>query len=49
MEYPRRAGSAAEFADAAMFLIRNSMINAEVLRLDGGARPPARTRWTASA
>jgi NAD(P)-dependent dehydrogenase (short-subunit alcohol dehydrogenase family) len=49
MEYPRRAGTAEEFADAAMFLIRNPMINGEVLRLDGGARPPARTRWTAAA
>ncbi|MBA4090688.1 MAG: 3-hydroxyacyl-CoA dehydrogenase [Sphingobium sp.] len=49
MEFPRRAGTAEEFADAAMFLIRNPMINAEVLRLDGGARPPARTRWTAAA
>ena len=49
MEFPRRAGMAEEFADAAMFLIRHPMINAEVLRLDGGARPPARTRWTAAA
>lgn len=49
MEFPRRAGTAQEFADAAMFLIRSPMINAEVLRLDGGARPPARTRWTAAA
>jgi NAD(P)-dependent dehydrogenase (short-subunit alcohol dehydrogenase family) len=49
MEYPRRAGTAEEFADAAMFLIRSPMINGEVLRLDGGARPPARTRWTAAA
>lgn len=49
MEFPRRAGTAEEFADAATFLIRNPMINGEVLRLDGGARPPARTRWTAAA
>lgn len=49
MEFPRRAGAAEEFARAAMFLIRNPMINAEILRLDGGARPPARTRWTAAA
>jgi NAD(P)-dependent dehydrogenase (short-subunit alcohol dehydrogenase family) len=49
MEFPRRAGTAEECADAAMFLIRNPMINAEILRLDGGARPPARTRWTAAA
>lgn len=49
MEFPRRAGTVEEFADAATFLIRNPMINGEVLRLDGGARPPARTRWTAAA
>lgn len=49
MEFPRRAGTAEEFADAATFLIRHPMINGEVLRLDGGARPPARTRWTAAA
>ena len=48
-EFPRRAGQAEEFAEAALFLIRTPYINAEVLRLDGGARPPARTRWTAPA
>lgn len=48
-EFPKRAGRADEFAEAALFLIRSSYINAEVLRLDGGARPPARTRWTAPA
>lgn len=49
MEFPRRPGTAEECADAALFLIRHPMINGEVLRLDGGARPPARTRWTAAA
>lgn len=49
MEFPRRPGTAQECADAAMFLIRHPMINGEILRLDGGARPPARTRWTAAA
>lgn len=48
-EFPKRAGRAEEFAEAALFLIRTPYINAEVLRLDGGARPPARTRWTAPA
>ena len=48
-EFPKRAGRAEEFAEAALFLIRAPYINAEVLRLDGGARPPARTRWTAPA
>lgn len=46
-EFPKRAGRPEEFAEAAAFLIQSPYINAEVLRLDGGARPPARTRWTA--
>lgn len=46
-EFPKRAGRADEFAQAALFLIQSPYVNAEVLRLDGGARPPARTRWTA--
>lgn len=48
-EFPKRAGQPDEFAQAALFLIQSPYVNAEVLRLDGGARPPARTRWTVSA
>lgn len=48
-EFPKRAGRAEEFAEAALFLIRTPYVNGEVLRLDGGCRPPARTRWTAPA
>lgn len=48
-EFPRRAGTAQEFADVVEFLIRTPLINAEVIRLDGGARPPARTRWGAGS
>jgi NAD(P)-dependent dehydrogenase (short-subunit alcohol dehydrogenase family) len=44
-EFPRRAGRAEEFAAVAEFLIRTPLINGEVIRLDAGARPPARTRW----
>lgn len=44
-EFPRRAGRADEFADVVEFLIRTPLVNAEVIRLDGGARPPARTTW----
>ena len=44
-EFPKRAGTAEDFAEAVLFLIRNPLINGEVLRLDGGARPPARTTW----
>lgn len=47
VEFPRRAGSPEEFADLAMTIIRSTMLNGEVIRLDGGTRPPARTRWTA--
>jgi NAD(P)-dependent dehydrogenase (short-subunit alcohol dehydrogenase family) len=44
-EFPKRAGTAEDFAEAVLFLIRNVLVNGEVLRLDGGARPPARTQW----
>ena len=46
-EFPKRAGRADEFAQLAMFIVRNAMLNGETIRLDGGTRPPARTRWTA--
>lgn len=48
-EFPKRGGRADEFASAAEFLIRNPLVNGEVLRLDGGARPPARTMWASGA
>jgi len=44
-EFPKRAGTGADFAAAVDFLIRTPLVNGEVLRLDGGARPPARTMW----
>lgn len=47
-EFPKRAGRADEFAELAMFVIRNPMLNAEVIRIDGGTRPPARTTWASS-
>ncbi|WEK45937.1 MAG: SDR family oxidoreductase [Candidatus Andeanibacterium colombiense] len=47
-EFPKRAGTADEFAAVAEFIIRTPLINGEVIRLDGGARPPARTAWSAS-
>ena len=45
VEFPKRAGTAEDFAAAVEFLIRTPLVNGEVLRLDGGARPPARTTW----
>jgi NAD(P)-dependent dehydrogenase (short-subunit alcohol dehydrogenase family) len=48
-EFPRRAGTAGEFAELAAFIVRSPLLNAETIRLDGGARPPARTLWTAGA
>jgi NAD(P)-dependent dehydrogenase (short-subunit alcohol dehydrogenase family) len=45
VEFPKRAGTAEDFAAAVDFLIRTVLVNGEVLRLDGGARPPARTKW----
>ncbi len=45
VEFPKRAGTGEDFAAAVDFLIRTTLVNGEVLRLDGGARPPARTQW----
>ena len=45
VEFPKRAGTGEDFAAAIDFLIRTPLVNGEVLRLDGGARPPARTKW----
>jgi NAD(P)-dependent dehydrogenase (short-subunit alcohol dehydrogenase family) len=45
VEFPKRAGTGEDFAQAVDFLIRAPLVNGEVLRLDGGARPPARTQW----
>lgn len=44
-EFPKRAGTADEYAAVAEFLIHTPLINGEVVRLDAGARPPARTKW----
>jgi NAD(P)-dependent dehydrogenase (short-subunit alcohol dehydrogenase family) len=48
VEFPRRAGNPREFAELALFIVRNPLLNGDVIRLDGGTRPPARSRWTAS-
>jgi NAD(P)-dependent dehydrogenase (short-subunit alcohol dehydrogenase family) len=47
-EFPRRAGRADEFAEVADFIIRNPLLNGDVIRLDAGTRPPARTEWSTS-
>jgi NAD(P)-dependent dehydrogenase (short-subunit alcohol dehydrogenase family) len=47
-EFPRRAGRADEFAEVVRFLIGMPLINAEIIRLDAGTRPPARTEWSTS-
>ena len=44
-EFPKRAGTADEYGAVAEFLIHTPLINGEVVRLDAGARPPARTKW----
>jgi NAD(P)-dependent dehydrogenase (short-subunit alcohol dehydrogenase family) len=46
-EFPRRPGTTREFAELALFILRNPMLNGDVIRLDGGTRPPARTSWAA--
>jgi NAD(P)-dependent dehydrogenase (short-subunit alcohol dehydrogenase family) len=45
-EFPKRAGRADEFAKVAMFIVENPLLNGEVIRLDAGTRPPARTQWS---
>jgi NAD(P)-dependent dehydrogenase (short-subunit alcohol dehydrogenase family) len=40
--FPRRLGTADEFASMALELITNTYMNAEVIRLDGGVRLPPR-------
>lgn len=46
-EFPKRAGRAEEYGQVAEFIIRTPLINGEIIRLDAGARPPARTKWAA--
>ena len=48
VEFPKRAGTGEDFAQVVEFLIRTPLVNGEVVRLDGGARPPARTQWASS-
>jgi NAD(P)-dependent dehydrogenase (short-subunit alcohol dehydrogenase family) len=40
--FPRRLGRPAEFADLALHIVSNSMINGECIRLDGSLRMPPR-------
>ncbi|KAI0509124.1 short chain dehydrogenase [Xylaria bambusicola] len=42
MEFPRRAGKPAEFAQLVKQIIENSMLNGTVIRLDGGLRMPSK-------
>ncbi|OYW45845.1 MAG: 3-hydroxyacyl-CoA dehydrogenase [Sphingomonadales bacterium 32-68-7] len=46
-EFPKRAGRAEEFAEVVEFIVRTPLLNADVIRLDAGTRPPARTQWSA--
>lgn len=42
MEFPKRMGTAEEFAALVGECIRNRMMNATVVRLDGGVRMPSK-------
>lgn len=42
MEFPKRMGKADEFAQLVKEVISNSMLNATVIRLDGGVRMPSK-------
>ena len=44
-EFPRREGRPEEFARMALFILENPLLNGDVIRLDAGTRPPARTSW----
>lgn len=47
-EFPRRPGRADEFASVVDFIVRTPLLNGEVIRLDAGTRPPARTSFGAN-
>lgn len=47
-EFPKRAGRPDEFAAVVDFILRTPLLNGEVIRLDAGTRPPARTQWSGS-
>ncbi|CAK7224222.1 hypothetical protein SEUCBS140593_005500 [Sporothrix eucalyptigena] len=42
VQFPRRMGSAGEFARLVKEIVENPMLNGEVIRLDGGIRLPSR-------
>lgn len=42
MEFPKRMGTAAEFSTLVTEVIKNRMLNATVIRLDGGVRMPSK-------
>ncbi|HSV79362.1 MAG TPA: SDR family NAD(P)-dependent oxidoreductase [Ramlibacter sp.] len=42
LEFPKRMGDPAEFASLVAFLIENSYVNGELIRIDAGTRPPPR-------
>lgn len=42
LEFPKRMGSAAEFAGLAAHIVENAYLNGEVIRLDAGTRAPPR-------
>jgi NAD(P)-dependent dehydrogenase (short-subunit alcohol dehydrogenase family) len=42
LEFPKRMGTPAEYADLVAFLVTNSYMNGEVIRIDAGTRAPPR-------
>ena len=42
MEYPKRMGTPEEFARLVKEVVENRMLNATVIRLDGGVRMPSK-------
>jgi NAD(P)-dependent dehydrogenase (short-subunit alcohol dehydrogenase family) len=42
LEFPKRMGQPAEYASLVAFLVENSYLNGEVIRIDAGTRAPPR-------
>lgn len=42
LEFPKRMGEPAEFASLVGFLVENSYMNGDLIRIDAGTRPPPR-------
>jgi NAD(P)-dependent dehydrogenase (short-subunit alcohol dehydrogenase family) len=42
LEFPKRMGQPSEFASLVAFIVENSYLNGELIRIDAGTRAPPR-------